>query len=86
VLQGLAVGKKMGICGAVFKWADAKLKDDVDVVTTAVTFEGRLLRHMSEPMRASKSVVLAAVSNDPSAIKYASSQLQSDPDVIAVLQ
>ncbi len=84
VLQALAVGKKIGICGAVFKWADAKLKDDVDVVTTAVKFEGRLLQHMSETMRASKSVVLAAVSNDLSAIKYASSELQSDPDVLRV--
>jgi hypothetical protein len=86
VLRALAVCRKMGFCGSVFKWADAKLKDDIDVVTTAVKFEGRLLQHTSEAMRASKSVVLAAVSNDWEAVKYASSQLQSDPDVIAAMQ
>jgi hypothetical protein len=86
VLRALAVCRKMGFCGSVFKWADAKLKDDIDVVTTAVKFAGGLLQHMSEAMRASKSVVLAAVSNDKEAVKYASSELQSDPDVIAALK
>lgn len=86
VLRALAVCRKMGFCGSVFKWADAKLKDDIDVVTTAVTFQGGLLQHMSGTMRASKSVVLAAVSNDWEAVKYASSQLQSDPDILAAMQ
>ena len=84
VLQALAVCHKMsGFCSSLLEWIGAELQDDIDVVTAVVSFEGSSLQHATETMQATKSVVIAAVSNDSIAIKYASGQLHSDPDVVA---
>ena len=81
VLNALAVCRVVGISRLVFSCADEKLKDDADVALAAVKCDGRLLELMSQTMRASKPIVLAAIQNAPSAFQYASAALQSDTDV-----
>ena len=69
VLKALAVCYKMsGFCSSLLKWIGAELKDDIDVVTAVVSFEGSSLQHTTETMQATKSVVIAAVSNDSEAV------------------
>ena len=52
------------------------LKADKEVVLSAVSKNGTMLKHASPEMQDDVDVVQAAVANDPASIKYASETMQ----------
>ena len=62
--------------------ASARLRNDKDVVTAAVTNCGYALEHASARLRNDKKVVLAAVRSYGKSIRYASARLRENKDVV----
>ena len=52
--------------------ASERLKNDHDIVLTAVTSEGSALHHASKRLQDDQGIVLAAVTSDGAALAYAS--------------
>jgi len=80
--------------GGTLEYASDELKADKDVVVLAVSNPnikdtsgniGYALQYASNELKADKEVVMAAVSNDQFALKFASEELQNDPDIIKLL-
>lgn len=61
---------------------DKSYFQDLTFMQIAAPIHGSVLKFASDSIKANKSVVLAAVKNDPSAIQYARESLQNDPDVM----
>jgi len=59
-----------------------KLIQDPDTLWAVVYHRGDALRFADDRGRANKAVVIAAVTNDPKALKYAALELQANPEVL----
>lgn len=68
--------------GEGLEYAPSSLRDDKEVVLTAVKSSGDALFDASSRLKGDKEVVLAAVSESPYALQFASSNLQDDKDVV----
>ena len=64
------------------EYASATLRNDRDVVLTAVQQNGRSLQYASETLRNDRDVVLAAVEQNGYSLEYASSDLKADRAVV----
>ena len=62
-----------------------KLRNDKEVVITAVSKYGTALEYASKKLRNDKEVVMTAVSNDESALDFASEELKRDEDILALV-
>lgn len=65
------------------QFASDALRNDRDLVMTAVTGCGPALEFAAERLIDDKEVVLAAVNADREVIKFASDRLRNDIDVVA---
>jgi len=63
----------------------SKFWDDVNVVYSAVIYNGRSLQYASDILRDNEQIVIAAVQNQGDAIQYAGKALQNDRDVVMAL-
>ena len=59
-----------------------ELKDDIEVVTTAVNAYGRALEYASARLQGNRKIVRMAVTNNGLALKHASSVLQGDKKIV----
>ena len=62
--------------------ATDELKDDKDVVITAVTDSGLSLLHASDRLKSDKDIVTAAVKENGLSLRMANEALQADPEVV----
>ena len=65
-----------------FRYASETLRNDRNVVLTAVAQNGYALQHASETLRNDDKVVLAAVAQNGYALEYASETLRNDRNVV----
>jgi hypothetical protein len=68
--------------GRWIELANEDVKNDIEIVSIALTESGSALEYVSEEMKNNKDVVLIAVSKDGNALEYASDSLKSDKEVI----
>ena len=68
--------------GLDLKYVAEKLKNDEEVVLTAVTQNGLALREASKALRDDEDVVIPAIDQNPWALQYASKALKEDIDVV----
>jgi len=68
--------------GMLLKYASDKLKNNRNVVITAVSNYGMALEYASDRLKNDKQIVLHAISNSSSALFHASDKLRDDEDVI----
>lgn len=73
----------MGADGILME-APADVRDDRDVVLSAVGLVGFALQWASEGVRGDREVVLVAVAQDGNALRWASDNLRGDRDVVLV--
>ena len=66
----------------VLELASKDLRDDKEVVLTAVARKGYALQFASDDLKNDKNVVLTAVAESGYALRYASTGLKSDKDVV----
>jgi hypothetical protein len=87
------IRKAVSISPNIIKFVSDNLKDDIDVVLSAINSEstyedgllipsGWVLRYASNRLRDNKEVVIAAISIYPAALEYASDRLRDDKEVI----
>lgn len=68
--------------GGALKYASVELRQDKEVVLTAVQRYGYALQHASEQLQGDKDVVMLAVMQNGEALQFASEALQGDKDVV----
>lgn len=68
--------------GSYLKFASARLRNDLDVVATAVQNYGFALAYAGHAPRSNKPIVLEAVSRAGTALEYAAPELKADKDVV----
>jgi histidinol phosphatase-like PHP family hydrolase len=68
--------------GFFFEYSSDRIKNDVEVVMTAVKSRGLSLEYASKNLRADKEIVLAAMKQNSLAFKYADEALKTDKDIL----
>ena len=66
----------------MLKYASSDVRDDREVVMSAVSQDGWALEFASDELRADRDIVLAAVKHEGYPLKYASKELQGDREVL----
>lgn len=64
------------------QYASSRLKDDRDIVLSAVSNNGLALQYASLALQRDKEIVLSAIFNNYEAWEYASSVVKYDKDVV----
>lgn len=89
----VTIRKAVSSCPDILEFVSDKLKDDIDVVLSAINsvssfdeegeiLSGWVLEYASNRLKDNKEVVLAAISNDEYALRYASDRLKDDKEIV----
>ena len=68
--------------GSWLQQASETFKNDIEIVTTALSTSGFALKNVSAEMKKNKQVVLLALEQDGLALEYADSSMKSDKEVV----
>ncbi|MFZ2719188.1 MAG: DUF4116 domain-containing protein [Candidatus Absconditicoccaceae bacterium] len=64
------------------EYASDKLKDDENIVLSAVKKNGYNIKYASEKLKDNKEMVLAAINENPHALEYVSDRLKDDENIV----
>ena len=78
--------KAAELCGDVVQYIPSVLLNDLGFVEWLVTTNGLYLQHASERMKANSHIVCVAVKNAPTALQFASQDIQEDAWVLRMMQ
>jgi hypothetical protein len=68
----------------IFEGFPQEIRDDIDVILTALKFDGNLLQMISEHLRGNKIIIKTAITNNAFSIQYAPDEMRNDKEIALI--